>query len=96
MGVAPMYLAPEEFSSLTNPNAVHQTVKIDVYSFGIVLCEVTVSQLPTSDKYPSMIRQVQREHPPLYELIGRCTKKDPSYRPTMAEALGELNRMDTF
>ena len=92
-----LYTAPEAFSSdYFIRQTVRQTVKIDVYSFGIVLCEVTVSQFPTSDKYPSMIRQVQREHPPLYELIDRCTERDPNFRPTMAEALVELNGMDTF
>ena len=86
----PYYSAPEVSLSST----VRQTVKIDVYSFGIVLYEVTVSQFP--DKYLSMIRQVQREHPPLHELIDRCTKRDPSDRPTMAEVLVELNKMASF
>ena len=90
------YSAPEVAPSIhmVDDSTVRQTVKIDVYSFGIVLCEVTVSQFP--DKYLSMIRQVQREHPPLYELIDRCTKRDPSDRPTMAEVLVELNKMASF
>ncbi len=97
------YSAPELLPSIEDDNTVHQTVKVDVYSFGIVLCEVTVSPLPDKDKYPSMIDkysimigQVKREHPLLYELIDRCTKRDPSDRPTMAEVLVELNKMASF
>ncbi len=73
-----------------------QTVKIDVYSYGIVLCEVTASRFPSAQNYPEMIQQVETKHPAVYELIVHCIKRDPTDRPNMAEVLVELNKITPF
>ena len=90
-----LYSPPEVIPQAFDPDAEPpmQSVKIDVYSYGVVLCEVNASQFPSADKYRNMIRQVQREQPQMYVLIIRCTKKDPNDRPTMAEVLVELENM---
>ena len=73
-----------------------QTVKIDVYSYGIVLCEVTVSRFPSQENYREMFRQVQRNHPRVYELIMHCKSRQPSDRPSMSEVIMELSKMRPF
>ena len=88
---SPPEVIPQAFDPLVEPPK--QTVKIDVYSYGIVLCEVCTSRFPKAEDYRNMILQVQRERPQVYELIVECTKRDPSDRPSMAEVILELSRM---
>ena len=83
-----IYAAPETF-----PHQAHsprgpkpqQTTKVDVYSFGVLLCEVGTSRFPDPDHYEDMLGQVQREWPSLHALIVSCTQYNPDERPTMAE-----------
>ena len=90
-----VYSPPEVIPQAFDPDAEppKQSVMIDVYSYGVVLCEVSTSQFPSADKYRDMIRKIQREQPQMYALIIRCTKKDPKDRPTMAEVLVELENI---
>ena len=91
---SPPEVIPQPFALDTEPPP--QTVKIDVYSYGIVVCEVTTSRFPSQENYREMFRQVQRDHPQVYELIVQCTKRDPSDRPSMAEVLEKLSKMTPF
>ena len=91
---SPPEVIPQAFDPLAEP--IKQTVKIDVYSYGIVLCEVCTSCFPKAVDYRDMILQVQREHPQVYELIVDCTKRNPSNRPSMAEVLRKLSEMSPF
>ena len=91
---SPPEVIPQAFDPLVEPPK--QTVKIDVYSYGIVLCEVCTCRFPKAEDYRNMILQVQRERPQVYELIAECTKRDPSDRPSMAEVIVELSKMRPF
>ncbi len=91
---SPPEVIPQAFDLLTPP--LRQSVKIDVYSYGIVLCEVTASRFPSAEHYRDMMHQIQRERPAVYELIVRCTKRDPSDRLSMADVLVELNKIVPF
>ena len=88
---SPPEMIPQSFAEL-----LPQTVKIDVYSYGVVVCEVTTNRFPSQENYREMFRQVQREHPRVYELIVECTKRDPSDRPSMAEVIVKLSNMEPF
>ena len=88
---SPPEVIPQPFDLDTEP--LPQTVKIDVYSYGIVVCEVTTSRFPSQENYRAMFQQVQRDHPQVYKLIVQCIKRDPSDRPSMAEVLVELRKI---
>lgn len=89
-----IYTAPEAFP-VRDPKAVvpRQTTKVDVFSYGVLLCEVITDQFPDQDEYHGMLQQVQRQWPPMYNLIISCTKTDPTQRPTMDGVLKELRRL---
>ena len=91
---SPPEVIPQAFDPLVEPPK--QTVKIDVYSYGIVLCEVCTSRFPKIEDYRDMILQVQKKHPQVFELILNCTKKNPLDRTSMAEVLEELSKMNPF
>ena len=50
---SPPEVIPQAFDPLVEPPK--QTVKIDVYSYGIVLCEVCTSRFPKAEDYRNMI-----------------------------------------
>ena len=87
-----IYTAPEAFPprSPDAPRPQH-TTKIDVYSFGILMCEVVTEEQPDPDLYQERLGQVQRLSGSLHSLIVRCTDHDPIKRPTMATVIQELN-----
>ena len=91
---SPPEVIPQPFALDTEPPP--QTVKIDVYSYGIVVCEVTTSRFPSQENYREIFQQVERDHPQVYELTVECTKRDPSDRPSMAEVLEKLRKMTPF
>ena len=91
---SPPEVLPQPFALDTEPPP--QTVKIDVYSYGVMVCEVTASRFPSQENRREMFRQVQRDHPQVYELIVECTNRDPSDRPTMAEVLVKLSNITSF
>ena len=89
-----IYAAPEAFPvrDPSSPRPVH-TTKIDVFSFGILMCEVVTEQQPDPDLHQERLQQVQRLSRPLQGLIVRCTNHNPDQRPSMATVIQELNRI---
>ena len=90
-----IYSAPESFpATVSDPDSKPPllTVKVDVYSYGVVACELVTGQMPSSERYRAMLQEVQREWVLMHGLITRCTKRDPFHRPTMANILDELPR----
>ena len=66
--------------------------KIDVYSFGVLLCEMcSFKQFPDPQKRLAQVNMV-RDHG-LRELVRRCLKTNPRERPDMTEIISELERL---
>ena len=89
-----IYAAPETFP----PRDLHsrpppQTTKIDVYSYGILLCEVITCQLPDPQRFWIMLQEVKRNWTFMYDLIVSCTHHSPEDRLTMAQVLDKLNQL---
>ena len=86
---APVYSAPEVRKEM----GIRQTSKLDVYSYGILLCEVTTEQFPDEESLPSMTKEVQGKWPFMHCLITSCVQDHPYSRPTMSYVLSELNKL---
>lgn len=87
-----IYCAPEAFTDKGNTRAdVALTPKVDVYSYGIMLCEVATRTLPNTDIFPSLFARVQDEWPQLYRVVDSCIKVEPQKRPSMEDILSILN-----
>ena len=86
-----VYTAPE----LCKEVGIVHTPKLDVYSYGILLCEVTVNAFPTESKLPIMVQSAGERWPFIQTLITSTTVEHPENRPTMANIIGELDNTIT-
>ncbi|XP_022810260.1 probable serine/threonine-protein kinase DDB_G0271682 [Stylophora pistillata] len=87
MSVGPgaiIYSAPEAFTE-------HQTVKVDVYSFGVLLWEICIRRQPSRERREKQVAMVTDRV--LRVLIRRCLQEDPEARPSMEEILSELEKL---
>ncbi|CAH3168208.1 unnamed protein product, partial [Porites evermanni] len=69
-----------------------QTVKIDVYSFGILFCEMCTGELPEPEKREEQARLVTNKK--FGELILWCIEEDPEMRPSMEEVIEKLEQLN--
>ena len=91
---ARVYCAPEAFTFDTNARSAGTlTPQVDVYSYGIVLCEVATRTFPDRDKFQEMLNRVRREWPQLYQVVINCTNSSPEKRPSMASVLSQLEAL---
>ena len=86
---APVYSAPEVRKEM----GICQRAKLDVYSYGILLCEVTVEQFPAEESLPSMMKKVQGKWAFMHRLITLCIQDHPDRRPTMSYVLSEFDKL---
>ena len=89
-----IYSAPECLpEEIRGPGAVNfpQTPMIDVYSYGVLLCEVIVRTLPT--KLSHVKAELKRKWSFMHGLADACTHFDPNDRPTIAHVLSELKKI---
>ena len=87
-----LYSAPEclpiELRGPHTPN-FPQTPKIDVYSYGVLLCEVITRTLP--EELGPLKQKLKSMWPFMHSLVNVCTEYDPNERPTVSHILTELN-----
>ena len=67
-----------------------QTTKMDVYSYGILLCELLTNQFPLREGFPSMLQILANNWRLMHQLVLICTKDSPNDRPNMSYILQVL------
>ena len=85
-----VYSAPESVPSIFRVQKA-QTTKIDVFSYGVLLCEVMTCRFPDPPVFQDMLQQVRSRSPPLYDLILSCIQEDLSSRPIMKQVIKHLD-----
>ena len=91
-----VYTAPEAFPrppGVPTP-APAQTPKIDVYSYGVLVCEVVLARFPDPDHFRAMVGEMRGVRPALHGLVTRCIKWSPTERPSMSDILAHLDGMN--
>ena len=63
-----------------------------MYSFGVLLCEMCIRELPDLDPEERQT-QIGKVKGVLRGLIQSCVKDDPEERPTMGEVIRELEQL---
>ena len=85
---AAVYAAPE----VSTEHRSKQTAKIDVYSFGVLICEVCLCLFPPErQRFPEMLSNVRLKYPKMFDLSLNCTSNTPQERPEMEEVLQILD-----
>lgn len=59
-----------------------------MYSFGVLLCEMCIRELPDPERRDQQIAMVT--HSLLRALIRGCVQQEPAARPNMEEMIEEL------
>jgi serine/threonine protein kinase len=81
------HAAPE----VTTEDPSRHTAKIDVFSFGVLVCEVSLGRVPPERaRFPSMLSEMRRISPSLFPLARDCINHSYQDRPTMKEVLKVL------
>ena len=65
-------------------------LKVDVYSFGVLLCEMCTRELPDPQRIQEQIGLVTDAV--LQELVRQCVMRAPDARPTMNDVITELTQ----
>ena len=66
-------------------------LQIDVYSFGVLLCEMCIQKMPDLDRRDTQVGLV--ENPVIQALIRRCLQSVAEDRPNMEEIIEELEQL---
>ena len=84
---AEVYSAPEVPRSSASAK-VQQFPSLDVYSYGVLLCEVFSSKFPLD--FPALLQSLAGAHPKIHQLVTFSIEQDPIKRPSMAYVLEQL------
>ena len=63
--------------------------QMDVYSYGILLCEMCIQKLPDPKERKQQVSAVSDKS--LRGIIKRCIKRQPETRPTMEQIIDRLD-----
>ena len=88
---AEVYSAPESFQTVMDFEEKKQTPKMDVYSYGILLCEVMTCQFPERQVFREMLQRVHTQSQPLHSLILSCLNRNPEDRPTIKHIIQQID-----
>ena len=87
---AAVYSAPE----VSTEDRSRQTAKIDVYSFGVLVCEVALCRFPPDRlQFPSMLRDLHHATPDMFPLARDCTSHAHQDRPAMRQVLERIDQL---
>ena len=79
-----VYCAPEAFDE------GKQSPKLDVFSYGKLLCEVLTNQFPFKSEFPWMLQSIAQKWPLVHKLINTCVDRNPVSRPAMSSVVDRL------
>ena len=65
---------------------------MDVYSYGVLLCEMCIRELPVPQCLDEQISSMTNNKD-LRNLVQQCTKKGPEDRPTMQDVVFSLQSL---
>ena len=81
----PFYAAPEsEYPRL-------QTVKMDIYSFGVLLAEMLTNELPEKKDRHRQILKISVERPNFVELVRQCLSEEGDHHPSAQDITTQLS-----
>uniref|UniRef100_A0A1X7VCW3 Protein kinase domain-containing protein n=1 Tax=Amphimedon queenslandica TaxID=400682 RepID=A0A1X7VCW3_AMPQE len=88
-----VYGAPECFQSVVDSGRL-QTTKVDVFSYGITLCEILTCRFPEHQYFQQMLQSIKEYN--LSSLIEQCTQKRPQERPDMKQVIDSIDKVISF
>ena len=86
-----VYSAPEMRTEAHKP----QSPSADVYSYGVLLCEVITSSFPDHSSLAGMLEKAKLDSPLVSNVIEKCLSEKPSNRPTMGGVIMQLEQLIT-
>ena len=84
---APLYLAPEA------PYPDQHSTAMDVYSFGAVLMEMALRQLPHETTHEREVQSKSIQWKPLRTIVQKCLSHDYKKRPTILQVHNDLDKL---
>jgi serine/threonine protein kinase len=90
-----LYKTPSTLFSLTSfllSFILFVFTKIDVFSYGLLVCEMSICQLPDQIERRNQMRRIP--HIGVKNLVRRCTESDPKSRPTMQGVIASWQNME--
>ncbi len=92
-----LYTAPEAFpqSPYSPQPPPQQTTKIDVYSFGVLACEVVTRTFPKSELFFRLLSSMEGVWRELHPLITSCVSHSPQDRPSMDTVLHHIKQLNS-
>ena len=89
---AAVYSPPECVATIVDIVMKTQTTKIDVFSFGVLLCEIMTCRFPDLDQFHGMLQNVATSSSHIAQVIRICVEKEAENRPTIRNVIQQLDK----